>query len=66
MPPSDGYDILTFSRSLRSLTASRLDFMKFSCPPANISFPETEREVIEGSGHTGRAAVLQLLGRRPA
>lgn len=26
---------------------------------------ETEREVVEGSGHTGRAAVVQVLGVRP-
>jgi SAM-dependent methyltransferase len=27
---------------------------------------ECEREVIEGTGHTGRAAVVQVCGRRPA
>jgi len=27
---------------------------------------ELEREVIEGSGHRGRAAVVQVIGRRPA
>jgi SAM-dependent methyltransferase len=26
---------------------------------------ECERDVIEGTGHTGRAAVVQLVGRRP-
>lgn len=26
---------------------------------------EIERDVIEGTGHTGRAAVVQILGRRP-
>lgn len=27
---------------------------------------EVEREVVEGSGHTGRAAVVQIVGRKPA
>jgi hypothetical protein len=27
---------------------------------------ECERDVIEGTGHTGRAAVVQIVARRPA
>ncbi|MBN1207325.1 MAG: class I SAM-dependent methyltransferase [Myxococcaceae bacterium] len=40
----------------------RADFMGLELPVLR----EIEREVVEGSLHTGRAAVVQLVGRKPS
>ncbi len=47
---------------LPSLADLRADFAGLDLLEAR----ETERDVVEGPGHTGAAAVVQVLGRRPA